>query len=87
MCGLFGSLKKYKSTVNVKHLEAVVRLLSHRGPGGNGAFVNNSIGFGHCRLSIFDVSVLGSQPMAAFGNHLVFDDAIYNYLELIEKTC
>lgn len=39
-------------------------------------------GFGHRRLSIFDLSAAGHQPMQAHGYAIVFNGAIYNFWEL-----
>lgn len=39
-------------------------------------------GFGHRRLSIFDLSAAGHQPMQAHGLSIVFNGAIYNFWEL-----
>ena len=57
--------------------------LVHRGPDGEGYWVDGSIGFGHRRLSIIDVA--GSpQPMAAVDDrlHVTFNGEIFNYREL-----
>ena len=85
MCGLFGIIQKSKNTVNVKHLEAGIDLLSHRGPDSRGSFTDSKVAFGHTRLAIFDTSDKGSQPMTAFGCHLIFNGAIYNYIEIREE--
>ena len=64
-------------------LHRMTRALSHRGPDGEGYYVDGNIGLGHRRLAIIDLST-GSQPMcSADGNVvLVFNGEIYNYLEL-----
>ncbi len=68
------------------HLDAMVAALSHRGPDDTGFYVDSSgtIGLGHNRLSILDLSAAGHQPMTdSTGRlHLVFNGEIYNYLEL-----
>ena len=68
------------------HLNAMVTALSHRGPDDTGFYVNSAgtIGLGHNRLSILDLSAAGHQPMTdSTGRlHLVFNGEIYNYLEL-----
>ena len=68
------------------HLDQMVAALSHRGPDDTGFYTNPSgtIGLGHDRLSILDLSAAGHQPMLdSTGKlHLVFNGEIYNYLEL-----
>ncbi|MDP2994340.1 MAG: hypothetical protein Q8N46_04370, partial [Anaerolineales bacterium] len=68
------------------HLNAMVTALSHRGPDDTGFYVNSAgtIGLGHNRLSILDLSAAGHQPMTdSTGKvHLIFNGEIYNYLEL-----
>ena len=58
----------------------------HRGPDDHGIYVSEegTVGLGHNRLSIIDLSQAGHQPMA---NHdgtlwLTFNGEIYNYIEL-----
>ena len=67
-------------------LEAMVGVQRHRGPDDHGIYVNETgtVGLGHNRLSIIDLSSAGHQPMP---NHdrsvwIVFNGEIYNYLEL-----
>ena len=83
MCGISGwAGKGWKRD----HLYAMVTALSHRGPDDTGYYMNSSgtIGLGHNRLSILDLSAAGHQPMTdSTGKvHLVFNGEVYNYLEL-----
>ena len=57
-------------------------VLWHRGPDGEGLFVDGNVGLGHRRLSIIDVAG-GRQPMANEDNtlHIVFNGEIYNHLD------
>ncbi|MFC5498388.1 asparagine synthase (glutamine-hydrolyzing) [Caenimonas terrae] len=59
--------------------------VAHRGPDGEGAYVNGNVALGHRRLSIIDLSAGGHQPMFNEDDSLVlvFNGEIYNYLELI----
>ncbi len=83
MCGISGWVGKKWTRI---HLNAMVAALSHRGPDDTGLYVDSSgtVGLGHNRLSILDLSAAGHQPMTdSTGRlHLVFNGEIYNYLEL-----
>jgi len=59
--------------------------LNHRGPDETGIFLDDSIGLGHTRLSIIDLSG-GSQPIHNEDETLwiIFNGEIFNYLELKE---
>jgi asparagine synthase (glutamine-hydrolysing) len=60
--------------------------LNHRGPDAEGSWkdLNNNIWLGHRRLSIFDLSEKGNQPMKCVNGQyqIVFNGEIYNFLEL-----
>jgi asparagine synthase (glutamine-hydrolysing) len=62
--------------------------LAHRGPDGEGIWINDSRteGFGHRRLSIIDLSDAGAQPMPYLDRYtIVHNGEIYNYPELKES--
>jgi asparagine synthase (glutamine-hydrolysing) len=58
--------------------------LAHRGPDGEGLYIDDYIGLGHRRLSILDTSNKAAQPMQSKDGNwvIVFNGCIYNYLEL-----
>src|SRR5689334_4943054 len=60
--------------------------LAHRGPDGNGIFVDKGVALGHTRLAIIDVSG-GAQPRVdeASGDALVFNGEIYGYRALADE--
>ena len=65
-------------------LELMNRLLAHRGPDGEGAWVHErkQVGFAHRRLEIIDLET-GQQPMHdGGGNWITYNGEIYNYVEL-----
>jgi asparagine synthase (glutamine-hydrolysing) len=60
-------------------------LIAHRGPDGGGLWTSpeSTVGLGHRRLSIIDLSDAAAQPMAgAAGAIIVHNGEVYNYLEL-----
>ncbi len=82
MCGIFGILTNNKSTIKREELIRASSLLGHRGPDMHDVYVEQNIALSHYRLSVFDTSEKAKQPMHAFGYTIVFNGAIYNYLEL-----
>ncbi len=87
MCGIIGQISKRE--IPAKEFCLKRDTLSHRGPDGNGAVFleNDTIALGHTRLSFFDLSEKGSQPMSdATGNVLItFNGEIYNFKEIREE--
>lgn len=84
MCGIAGIIDLRGSReINRAALKRMTDALSHRGPDGEGFFVEDGVGFGHRRLAIIDLSG-GAQPMksASGGGVLTFNGEIYNYREL-----
>ena len=87
MCGISGFLHYDKlrtaSSATIKKMNDV---LSHRGPDGEGFYIENNLALGHRRLSIIDLNT-GEQPMYSDDGKivLVFNGEIYNYLELKEE--
>lgn len=85
MCGITGILS-FNKQVEYDHIKNMNTVLQHRGPDGEGIWLNDkkNIGLGHRRLSIIDLSDSGKQPMH-FANDrytITFNGEIYNYLEL-----
>ena len=85
MCGISGFADFNKRTVK-ETLEKMNRILSHRGPDGEGYGIYNNdtaaIGLGHRRLSIIDLTEGGSQPQTYQSLHITFNGEIYNYAEI-----
>jgi asparagine synthase (glutamine-hydrolysing) len=81
MCGLVG----FVGRGDRDQLEAMTRCLSHRGPDGEGFFVDESarVFLGHRRLAVIDLPG-GQQPMwnETFDVCVVFNGEIYNHGEL-----
>jgi len=64
--------------------------LLHRGPDASGFYFDlkedYSVGLGHRRLSVIDLSPAGNQPMQFLNNRywIIFNGEIYNYAEIKE---
>ena len=56
----------------------MVASLRHRGPDGNGLFVDGPVGLGHTRLAIVDLSETGRQPMTRDDVVMVYNGELYN---------
>lgn len=86
MCGIVGiiNLKNQRYNSMEKHLGVMNEIQKHRGPDGEGIWLNNqqTIGFGHKRLSIIDLSPGANQPMIDNELSITFNGEIYNYIEL-----
>lgn len=84
MCGVAGIFHLNGAHASKGDVLAFVDSLYHRGPDGNGAWVDGPIGLGHRRLAILDLSPQGQQPMADVSGklHITFNGEIFNFLEL-----
>ncbi len=87
MCGIYGYLLR-QEPVDAGVLRRMGDTLGHRGPDDKGEHIERragmSIGLGHKRLSIFDLSVSGRQPMSNEDGTvwLSCNGEIYNFREL-----
>lgn len=84
MCGIAGFTNPGADARRI--LGEMNAALAHRGPDGNGIFVDEGVAFGHTRLAIIDVSG-GAQPRVdhASGDALVFNGEIYGYRALADE--
>lgn len=85
MCGIAGFCRfDIGVDVHRTHLADAVARLGHRGPDDDGLWFGETVGLGHRRLSILDVSSGGHQPMSsAAGRYvMVFNGEIYNFNDL-----
>jgi asparagine synthase (glutamine-hydrolysing) len=87
MCGIVG-IVSFVPTFRIEKtmLERMVSAIVHRGPDGKGFYLDNRVGFGHCRLSIVDVDH-GKQPMSNEDGTvwIVCNGEIYNHLDHRER--
>ncbi len=81
MCGITGVFNIDGKPVSVPVIKKMTDIIKHRGPDGEGFWVDSFIGFGHRRLSIIDLSPLGHQPMQNDGGSLVitYNGEVYNF--------
>ena len=84
MCGIAGLAGPGDRETAARRVRQMTTTLARRGPDGEGLEVWDGAVLGHRRLSIYDLSDLGRQPMmspdGAVG--IVFNGAIYNFREL-----
>ncbi len=87
MCGIVGVFNLNSEPIALSNLKRMAETIAHRGPDGDGYFIDNQVGFAHKRLAILDVSPKGAQPMTSKdGNWVItFNGCIYNYLELKQE--
>jgi asparagine synthase (glutamine-hydrolysing) len=92
MCGIAGFLdtRAEQSAQDMhRQIDAMCAVLTHRGPDGQGIWVDARAGaaFGHRRLSIVDLSEAGRQPaISSCGRYvLVTNGEIYNFHALRDE--
>lgn len=94
MCGICGAVSS--NFITESHLKNMTDTIKYRGPDSEGYYIDISKSgiqtcLGHRRLSIFDLSALGNQPMESKDGKVivVYNGEIYNFKsirsELIEK--
>lgn len=84
MCGIAGILNRDRTApAESGRLRGMMSALEHRGPDGEGVYVNGGVALGHKRLAIIDLET-GKQPMTNEDESIwiVFNGEIYNYVEL-----
>lgn len=84
MCGIVGIIKKKGREADGHLIRRMNDKIRHRGPDDSGIYVEGSVGLGHRRLSILDLSKAGKQPMSSIDGRfvIVFNGEIYNFVEL-----
>ena len=86
MCGFTGYIKKGKVNDKKKIIKEMADSIKHRGPDGEGYYVDEDIAMGFRRLSIIDLKG-GNQPLYNEDESLVinYNGEIYNFQELREE--
>ncbi|EXM37854.1 asparagine synthase (glutamine-hydrolyzing) [Ruminococcus albus] len=85
MCGIVGFTNSIDNASDV--LGKMMDRIKHRGPDSDGKYVDDGVAMGFRRLSIIDLSDVGSQPIFNEDKSLVltFNGEIYNFKELREE--
>lgn len=86
MCGIVGFINKDDKDKKEKNLDLMLKRIVHRGPDGEGRYIDDFIALGHRRLSIIDIDG-GKQPIYNEDGSLViiFNGEIYNYMDLKDE--
>ncbi len=88
MCGIAGYISLNNSIKPIQ-LKKATGLLQHRGPDAEGFYFSDdeTVGLGHRRLSILDLSASANQPMfSADGRYvIIYNGEVYNFIELKQK--
>lgn len=84
MCGIAGIFNlKNAPAPDMDSIASMIQQLNHRGPDGQGVYIDADIGLGHARLSIIDLQG-GQQPIHNEDDSIwvVFNGEIFNFVEL-----
>lgn len=84
MCGIAGVFNLNGEPVSPVILRRMTDAIAHRGPDGEGQWIEGSIGLAHRRLAIIDLSPAGHQPMISADQRYVlsYNGEVYNFQEL-----
>jgi asparagine synthase (glutamine-hydrolysing) len=84
MCGVVGIINLDGAPVDDHVLARMTSAIAHRGPDGDGRYVDGAVGLGNRRLAIIDLSAAAAMPMANEDGSVVitYNGEIYNYREL-----
>ena len=84
MCGIAGYLNLDGKPASFEVVQRMTSAIAHRGPDGEGQWVEGNVGIGHRRLAIIDLSPAAHQPMFNADHRYVlsYNGEIYNFREL-----
>ena len=93
MCGICGKICFDGKPIEEDLIKEMCRSLAYRGPDDHGTYINNSVsdngrrvslGLGHQRLSIIDLSPAGHQPMTNEDGTIwiTYNGEVYNFKEI-----
>jgi asparagine synthase (glutamine-hydrolysing) len=84
MCGIAGVFNLNGEPISPVTLRKMTDAIAHRGPDGEGFYVDSFIGLGHRRLAIIDLSSAGHQPMMTADKQSIisYNGEVYNFQEI-----
>ncbi|WP_420428658.1 asparagine synthase (glutamine-hydrolyzing) [Kordiimonas sp.] len=84
MCGIAGIIRLDGAPVSPVVLQQMTDSIAHRGPDGQGHWIEGNVALGHRRLAIIDLTPAGHQPMISADHRFVlsYNGEIYNFREL-----
>ncbi|MBI3325325.1 MAG: asparagine synthetase B, partial [Nitrospinae bacterium] len=84
MCGIAGVYNLDGRPVATGVIKTMTDSLVHRGPDGEGWYIDGALGLGHRRLAILDLSPAGRQPMSNETGDVIltYNGEIYNFQTL-----
>jgi len=84
MCGICGQLNFNGKSIQKDVIKRMCRKMAHRGPDDEGYYIRGSVGLGHRRLAIIDLSPAGHQPMSNQDRTvwIVYNGEVYNFPKL-----
>ena len=87
MCGVAGFINLDGSHAEVRRVQAMSNAISHRGPDGNGTWLECGVALAHRRLAILDLTSAATQPMMSKCERYVisYNGEIYNFKELASE--
>jgi asparagine synthase (glutamine-hydrolysing) len=84
MCGITGFINLNQETASNVILKKMTDAIRHRGPDGEGNWIEDNVALGHRRLAIIDLTTSGEQPMFSDDGRyvMIYNGEVYNFREL-----
>lgn len=84
MCGIAGFVNLSGAPAEPLLVRRMTDAIAHRGPDGEGQWVEGNVALGHRRLAVIDLSPAGQQPMVSADHRFVlsYNGEVYNFQEL-----
>ena len=70
MCGIAGYINLNDEPASEAVVKQMTDVIDHRGPDGEGQWIERNVGLGHRRLAIIDLSPAGYQPMISMDHRI-----------------